>query len=506
VLGTLRPTDTVTMDTLAKRGVKAAEIEARGLSPFMAEGRGAKVGDLQGSAQPVRVLESRYAEPSDADYAAYAKKHGLEHPPGRFSGVAEDAGYAGEPKWKDYATDGDNPSYHEGVLHLPEPSDAAFLWNNEMAAKYGRDWQKPGVISPEDAARGQELHKAASAAPSPFKSGHWSEPNAIAHYRASMQPTEGGGKAYLIDELQSDWGQKIRDGGARDEAKIAELRRRKEENELRTKALVDEGRDPKTNRLMREQEWLDARKEHDLIDAELRTAEAATPANPFVNTTEQWMTTALRRIMRNAAEQQADGIAITPGAVHNERFGLDKAVKRLYLQNPVYGEDGKIVRGDFIATGHNGGDLAAERGVGPERIRELIGGDYTDRLLAEPSLELSGDGLRMGGEGMKYAYDKILPKLLGKELSRLDPSIKYGQRKVAPHDWDGPLDPASFEGKPLSDQPFYENPFHHFPLTPKAREEIMKGLPLFNMPGGPEAIAEALRTQQQLQSPFTQDE
>jgi len=56
----------------------------------------------------------------------------------------------------------------------------------------------------------------------------------------------------------------------------------------------------------------------------------------------------------------------------------------------------------------------------------------------------------------------------------------------------------------MTDTPF-ASPFHHFPLTPKAREEIMKGLPLFNAPGGPEAVIEALRAQQQLQGPFAEE-
>jgi hypothetical protein len=48
VLADLKPTDTVTADTLAKRGVKAAELEARGLKDVLAGP--AKVGDLQGRA------------------------------------------------------------------------------------------------------------------------------------------------------------------------------------------------------------------------------------------------------------------------------------------------------------------------------------------------------------------------------------------------------------------------------------------------------------------------
>lgn len=557
VLGSLRPTDTVTMDTLAKRGVKAAEIEARGLSPFIADGKGAKVSDLQGGAQSVQVRESRYAPMDDVD------SRSLDEFGNTYDSITPDqqrqidvmmGGRApkGEPKWRDYATDGDNPSYHEGVLHLDptqsEPykalSEARQLLGNiplGQPAREGVAGHAPGRTIQDqldDITRQQEAMKADS-----FQSGHWDEPNAIAHYRASMQPTEGGGKAYLIDELQSDWGQKLRDGGVRDEAKIAELERRLAEAQAEMKALrplaiedaerIDQSgisRDLRMNwraendgvLAMGLKDWAadgveiggnaarfaELGDQVRLLSAERATAEAATPGNPFVNTSEQWMTTALRRMMRNAAEAQADGIAITPGAVHNERFGLSNVAENLRY-NP---DTGGL---QYQPPGMGGSAWYSIRGadaITPEKLPDYIGKEMAEKLLQQPREgeyggfhTISGVGnMEIGGEGMKYAYDKMLPKLLGKELSKLDPSIKYGQRKVAPSDWDGPLDAASFEGKPLSAQPFYENPFHHFPLTPKAREEIMKGLPLFNKADGSGAAVpfEAARAARELQSPL----
>lgn len=474
VLGTLRPTDTVTMDTLAKRGVKAAEIEARGLSPFIAGGKGAKVSELQSGAQPVQVKETRYnTEHSqmmeERDLAAQYRERGMS--PDQAAIMAsrvmdKRTGRGGEPKWRDYATDGDNPSYHEGVLHLPlKPYDQL----------------KPGESGAPD-----------------FRSGHWDEPNAIAHYRASMQPTEGGGKAYLIDELQSDWGQKLRDGGVRDEAKIGELRPRAEaaatkkmEAHAALKAAL--GGDDGALKQRLQEEYTAAKSHADLLDAELRTAEAATPGNPFVNTTEQWMTTALRRMMRNAAEQQADGIAITPGQVHTDRFSLAKHVTGL-----KYSPDTKAL--EYRPAGNRG--FRHLETVEPDKLASYVGKEMADKLLAtEKQMDgnvawhrLDDINEEIGGEGMKYAYDKILPKLLGKELSKLDPSIKYGQQNLR------------YGQSP--DEEIGHGAFHHFPLTPKAREEIMKGLPLFNQAGGDPgtaSILEALRAQQQI-APFEQGE
>jgi hypothetical protein len=50
-----------------------------------------------------------------------------------------------------------------------------------------------------------------------------------------------------------------------------------------------------------------------LAEAELRTAEAATPGHPLVNNTDQWVGTALRRTLRQAADEGADAISIPSG-------------------------------------------------------------------------------------------------------------------------------------------------------------------------------------------------
>ncbi len=71
ILEGFSPKDTVTRDTLAKKGVKDAEIEARGLLPMLKQG-GVKVSDLQRVAadNPVTVKESFYAgrEGEGSDY------------------------------------------------------------------------------------------------------------------------------------------------------------------------------------------------------------------------------------------------------------------------------------------------------------------------------------------------------------------------------------------------------------------------------------------------------
>jgi len=293
-----------------------------------------------------------------------------------------------ETKFSGYSLDPSNPTYRETVLHLPAKTkptkDGSSLYAN---MRQRRD-------------EGQ------------FISGHFPEPNITGHMMTSMvkvradevvpmttmrrfdvqglllkmKPEEAIAEGlvtpdevkavrkqtsdvFLIDQIQSDWGQRLReDGGARDEAKIAELRDRLIEakdqfediynnevlpffqrigmeppefsnhtvSRLRdiTRGVnfrnVLSGNDP-TNipelkslpheRLEEivdhakslEAKALDATRPIELVGAELKTHEAATPGNPLVNTTDQWVNTTLRRAITQAVEADADYIAIPSG-------------------------------------------------------------------------------------------------------------------------------------------------------------------------------------------------
>ena len=262
-------------------------------------------------------------------------------------------------KWSQYSLDPTNPRYRETVLHMPAREDLDVV------------------------------------------TGHFSEPNIIGHMMTSMTTHEGR-SVFTVDQIQSDWGQKIesdtrnalaqrlfgkrfkelspderkqvsaakQDGdkpaGVRDEAKIAELQARwgrmvaavsdaeaasLEERmpySKRAKALLAEANSimadrggveslAQAQRLMNLPKELRARiaayrddfasldnstatmalsaakLDLRLAEAELRTAEASPPGNPLVNTTDQWVNTTLRRAIRQAAEENADAIAIPSG-------------------------------------------------------------------------------------------------------------------------------------------------------------------------------------------------
>ena len=179
--------------------------------------------------------EVAYGKPGRFDRDGYAEKT-FGRPYIRLTRderAAVDAAAPGNEKWSNYSLDPSNPTYRETVLHLPAkmPDFAQFkaesLANGVPEREVERNYQRliadPGRIAREYSSN--------------FQSGHFSEPNIVGHIMTSLVKHEGK-PVYLIDQIQSDWGQKIRDGGVRDEAKIALLKKQQAEAESLTRAAA----------------------------------------------------------------------------------------------------------------------------------------------------------------------------------------------------------------------------------------------------------------------------
>jgi hypothetical protein len=535
VLGGLRPTDTVTADTLQKRGVKMSELQARGLSEHLADGRGAKVSDLQATASsnPVTLKESTYADIPPYSVVLDNGKvvHTTSDPRNAKAVAAQFPGSRvdeapisalGDAKWEQYSLDPGNPSYKETVLHLPTAMQNYDQYLATLKSKYGI---KPGEgwgsrVSPNERGQLERLQAlAGDDGANAFKSGHWSEPNVVAHMRSQLLKDAQGRNVFNLDELQSDWGQKLRDGGARDEAKIAALRQRATEHADAQDALREQGIDLKARvaeslgdhdsgtanysgyllgkaadkavppqlRQEIQEHFLAINNLKDaqrLTDAEIRTAEAVSPGHPLVNTTDQWTTTALRRAIKQAVDAGADAMSLTPGRVHADRFGLSKKISSLRyspetggLQYKDRGRGGSWYKMDNPANPSSGG-------FRPEELAGAVGKEVAEKLLAQPKQSMGGgspynshvldlpEGTELGGEGMKATYDSMYPRTLAKLLQKMDPSIKPEFRNLTNH-----------EGLNIGDQFGQDLPFSTFPLTDKVKEAVRSGQALFSDTG-----------------------
>ena len=281
-------------------------------------------------------------------------------------------------KWEQHSLDPSNPTYRETVIHLPSNERKAFK-------ELGLDERTENLLDDDILAEIAPDSKYAT----DFRSGHFPEPNIIGHMMTSMTRHEGK-PVYTIDQIQSDWGQRLRDDGVRDEAKIATLRQRMEDAKaatqehmntgpavlgaridtsnptalssmimtIRAKAsgTIDRAGDPVAFEWRKRHE--DLQNKYNMALAELRTAEASAPGHPLVNTTDQWTQTTLRRAIRQAVEAGAEYIAVPHGDT-------------VLSYNPG-GEDG--MRG-FYGT-------RTSEGIIPKNLRKLLGA--LDKAAAAP--------------------------------------------------------------------------------------------------------------------------
>ncbi len=186
------------------------------------------------------------------------------------------------------------------------------------------------------------------------------------------------------------------------------------------------------------------------------------PAAPFEK---NWMEVAMKRMLRLAAEEGFDKVAWTTGAQQAERYGIGGVVESI-TKGKTRGEntlvsvqykngkhdswvvapDGKVVDGG-ITTGEN--------------LSDLIGKELSEKVmsLAENG-SISGDGLRIGGEGMKGFYDQIVPSFMRKYVK------KWGSQV-------GEVELATPGGEVM----------HSVDVTEPMKESVMQGQPLFRFRG-----------------------
>ena len=142
------------------------------------------------------------------------------------------------------------------------------------------------------------------------------------------------------------------------------------------------------------------------------------PDAPF---DKNWHELAMKRMLRYAAENGYDAIAWTKGEQQAERYGLAKTVKgieawdrkpssKIVQIKPQIGMDillevdseGKIVDAPEY-TDYKGKNLS-----------ELVGKELAVALMQPGEINIEEDGLKVGGEGMKGFYDKMLPAFMNK--------------------------------------------------------------------------------------------
>jgi len=300
-----------------------------------------------------------------------------------------------------------------------------------------------------------------------YKSSHWDEPNVLAHVRMSDRRGPNGEKVLHVEEVQSDWGQQGRERGftlpqiTKDDVEYQKIPWKQYAAE---ESMADYTRDwrrenghPEDADVVRYRlrggldssgrpvGWNshgDPNKSHDDIfemarsDNDSRTSfgernaqsRRGIPRGPYVDNTQKWTDLALKRVLHEAAHGGYDKIVVTPGDEQNKRYDLSSQVKNIQYYPDI---------GYLHATTHDNQGVE-HNDVKPEDLSKHIGKEAADRILKQGMQryegrgklggefyhELKGDGLKMGGAGMRGYYDNILPKRLQALAQQHDPQAK----------------------------------------------------------------------------------
>lgn len=347
-----------------------------------------------------------------------------------------------------------------------------------------------------------------------FRSSHFDQPNVLAHVRFKERTDANGARTLFIEELQSDWHQGGRERGYKTPLSP--------ENRAIIQQAVDES--PRFNSV---EELVTAYRSGYLSNfrsEELRAAldqavnvDRGVPDAPFKNNA--WASLALKRMIRWAAENNFEQIAWTRGQHQNERFSLEKHLSRIYYDVPS----------ETLTALDKGGGTAFNEVVSLEELDQYIGKETADKVreeaetrkhevdewIIEPDAEemalvlfdsngepvyeyggervkfgdkdaaegwiyqqvheqpitLEGLDLKVGGEGMRAFYDKIMVNIAN------DLGKKFGARVGEAQIYPTPDDPVGAE------RIFGKRPdtttVHSLQIYPAMREQALAGLPLF---------------------------
>ena len=407
------------MNIVKGGGVKADEMKWSGLDDY-----------LQGKTGKVNKTELMdYLKENQVEVKEIVKR---DIPPNEYRiGQSEGQG----TKFSQWQLPG-GKNYRELLLQLPEKS-----------------W-KETKVGPQIALESKGPQK-------PYRSAHWDEPNVLAHVRFNDRVDAQGKKVLFIEEIQSDWHQAGREKGYAKEIKMTpeeniELNRLTTLFE-RTSVRGEELPIQQLDRLL----YLNDKQGLDV------------PPAPFSKT---WHEMAMRRMVRWASEHGYDKVAWTTGEQQAARYDLSKHISKIeWLKGKpgvhltAYDLGGRAVLGDWFETG---------------KLSETIGKEISEKIVSSNKVEgsFAGLDLKVGGEGMKGFYDKILPDYMNGFGKKWDAKVGESQIVVGRGlDYTGP-EGSIFIGSEHPEAPKQFTVVHSLDITPSMKQSVLsEGLPMFNI-------------------------
>jgi hypothetical protein len=455
-------------------------------------------------------------------------------------------------KYGDYQTPG-GENYREILLKLPQESEKIAKADKKLKlfeTAYERDPTQQNYAQMKMAELELDVAKKTS---TNYKSQHWDDPNVLAHIRVQDRKGANGEKILHVEEIQSDWHQAGRKKGYGPQ--LEEQYRAYYTTPDGQQVDIGFGKTPAEVERMTQAAGWNTMPVKIETEKTVRQIGEGVPDAPFKK---NWHELAMKRLLNYAAENGYDSIAITPGAEQAKRYDLSKQVDELlYKQNP----DGTY---QLSAQAEGRGNMMGEA-IPADKLEDYVGKEVAQRIVDNAGTErnlggsgsvsqpkdvwgsLSGEGLQVGGEGMKGFYDKMLPDYLNTYGKSYGAKVEMDSVPVSTRDpkstsWGGGQGDHPFMTSQDLSEPFdgmvellRRNPetgehdlvgrmlradserriaqelmkldtvnqikLHNFPITPEMRESIkQKGLPLYQQVGIPTAGAasQALQPEEEL--------
>lgn len=364
-------------------GIKTEERDWSGIHDWLADQKGpvskqdvlshlrengVQVSDVMKGGYSAAEWDARYAEAvenGDADAAHYAAEQ---------SNALKNSGAT---KFDQYTLPG-GENYRELLLTLPP--------REKTEATGPRGWHDS---NPNSAAGDQN-----------FRSGHWDEPNILAHVRFDDRVGPGGEKVLHVAEVQSDLHQTGKKRGYKTDEPSGQRNYQSfgQERGMTDQEIKDTWRsnDPR---------YLEWRNEQDeATQRDMREANAV-PDMPFKTS---WPDLAMKRMVRYAAENGYDRLSWDTGDVNADRYDLGEQVDNIKYYRHDDGTYDVSAYKDWKPIWSVGAEKldAVESVLGKEIAKKIADGGQNG--------ELSGLDLQVGGEGMRGFYDKTLPNIANK--------------------------------------------------------------------------------------------
>jgi len=290
-----------------------------------------------------------------------------------------------------------------------------------------------------------------------YKSSHWRNiENPLVHVRMTDRALPSGEKALFVEEIQSDWHQAGRKKGykktyAETQAQMDNLSRQADE----ANAAGDYEKARGLYRQANDVAYL---------------ANAGVQQAPFKKT-QEWAELGLKRAIQEAVDKGYDRVVIVRGQQAAENFDISRRIESL---DWATADNGQTFSLRSTPQGRRDGREIA-KGVPAKDLSDYVGKDVADKIVASavsaPEGTLSGIDLKVGGEGMKAFYDKIVPNTLRDLGKSMGLKIELEPVKLFTN------------GDNLS-----------FRITPEVRQKVQtEGMRLYDVTGAvPEAVRQTL--------------